>query len=59
MADGQGEAAGNLEELVMESQLESDQIPLTLSWLESHSHSLKRIDVGSVGAAFQPRTTKH
>jgi len=49
--------AGNLEELVMENQLESDQIPLTLSWLESHSHSLKRIDAGSVGAAFQPRTT--
>ena len=56
---GKARRAGNLEELVMENQLESDQIPLTLSWLESHSHSLKSIDAGSVGAAFQPRTNKH
>jgi hypothetical protein len=56
---GKVRRAGNLEELVMERQLESDQIPSTLSWLESHSHSLKGIDAGSVGAAFQPRATKH
>ncbi len=51
MAGRQGEA-GDLEELVMENQLESDQIPLTLSWLESHTPRLNSMDVSPVGGGF-------